>query len=166
MDILADEDDWLVTLEPALDPPEDLHQGLPPGLGVDLRAGRLGTGAEQHPEDLKRGARLTRAFLVEVRGFGPRWRGGSGRCRLGVNQRHRAEQATLDLVGLGVLGETEHVASEIGDHSVRRHRGADARARTHDDRLARRDVLEERSDEGSLADAGVADDRESVASGA
>ena len=78
----------------------------------------------------------------------------------GEDQRQRAQQAALDLVRLGVLGEAEHVAREIGDHAVRRHRGADPRGGADHDGLAGRDALEERAHERALADAGVADDHD------
>ena len=60
------------------------------------------------------------------------------------DQRQRAQQAALDLVRLGILGEAEHVAREIRDHAVRRHRGADARARA-DDRPPRSGAMPSRN---------------------
>ena len=61
---------------------------------------------------------------------------------------------------LGILRQAKDISREIRDHAVRSHRRADACARANDHRFARCDALEERADERSLADAGVADDHD------
>ena len=140
--VLADEHDRLLALEPLLDPVEQLDQRLPPRVGIDLGRWRRAARAEQHAEDLQRGARFARGLLA------------------GKDQRCGAQQAALDLVRLGILGEPEHVAREIRDHAVRSHRRADAPRRPDDHGLLRVDALEERPHDGALADAGIADDHD------
>ena len=149
VDVLAEHHQRLVALEPLLDPDQQLDQGLAPGVGVDLGvAGGLAvrmapTAAARTPSSMPTVASAVRA---------------SGEASSpGIDQRQRAQQPALDLVGLGVLGEAEHVAREIGEHAVRRHRRADPRRGPDHHGLAGRQAGEEAADQRALADPGVAD---------
>ena len=154
VDILADEDDRLVALELLLDAVEHADQGLPAGVGVHLGGRRRAARSQQHPEDLQRHARLARALIAGAR------RRARERQGVGIDQWNGAQQAPLDLVRLGILGEAEHVAREVRDHAVRRHCGANAAGGPDDHRLLARQPFEELPHEGALADPRIADDHD------